>query len=68
MANAMKPDEKLTVEQVAYELGISPETVRTQLVRKKKIKTMRVSPRKVFILRSWLEEYKSANTEGGPTA
>lgn len=58
-------DELLTVEQVAAELQMHPDTVR-RYIREKKLRAVRLSARDLRIRRSELDRFlKERETNGG---
>jgi excisionase family DNA binding protein len=58
-------DELLTVEQVAAELQLHPDTVR-RYIREKKLRAVRLSSTNMRIRRSELDRFlKERETDGG---
>lgn len=56
-------DELLTIDEVAAELKLHPDTVR-RYVREKKLTVIRVAPNSVRIRRSELERFLKEREEG----
>jgi excisionase family DNA binding protein len=57
------PDELLTIDEVAAELKLHPDTVR-RYIREKKLTVIRIAPNSVRIRRSELERFLKEREEG----
>ncbi|HET8843001.1 MAG TPA: helix-turn-helix domain-containing protein [Ktedonobacteraceae bacterium] len=57
------PDELLTIDEVAAELKLHPDTVR-RYIREKKLTVIRIAPNSVRIRRSELELFLKEREEG----
>jgi excisionase family DNA binding protein len=57
------PDELLTIDEVAAELKLHPDTVR-RYIREKKLTVIRIAPNSVRIRRSEIERFLKEREEG----